>query len=514
MFLEPDVSGGMMLSNSELFNYINDSQLLFREIQRAVKVLDEYDEKRQVAATRIQAFYRGYLSRQKQAKAIVNKPNQIFVRGLRGKPITLNVSEGTTVQEFKSKVEAKTGIPPELQRLIFGLKQLEDVNKDGKTLQDYGLRHESTVDLVLRLGGSGKAQKVKPNKPKKVKKNKVRFFKAFSFLDTSVQISLSRYDILLIFFFWTPVSKSLSISDVAFSLCVFIQKDNSAGKKTAGREASDLVVAQGKKKTSQFQAQLVIKFQREYFAEHGGPASPDDFPSYLAKVQNYVEKKIAAIVTVKKTLDPKAKTVADIQAMLKTTAIASAGGGSLDLAEIVVDESASLESQHDQTVQMFKCGTGWILTARALAGRIYKKYQEQQPGGKVATEKIAQHFGVNGREVRRAIKLGKLLAVIPALLLAEHHGQSAKFIDIHHDLILEVFNGISDADAKAALQTCHVVTRQPAPSAAVSALPAPAPAPPAPASEAAAAHGGGRASSAYVNFDDMHSELDEIAEQG
>lgn len=99
-------------------------------------------------------------------------------------------------------------------------------------------------------------------------------------------------------------------------------------------------------------------------------------------MQNYVEKKIADTVTVKKTLDPKAKTVADIQAMLKTTAIASASGGSLDLAEIVVDYSASLESQHDQTVQMFKRGTGWILTARALAGRIYKKYQEQQPGGR------------------------------------------------------------------------------------------------------------------------------------
>lgn len=149
-----------------------------------------------------------------------NKPIQIFVKGLKGETITLNVSEGTTVQEFKSKVEVETDIAPEQQRLIIGGKQLED----GK-IEDYGLRHESTLHLVLRLDGGGNVQKAEQKKKKKVKKNKVSFFRAFSFLDTSVQISLSRYDVAfslhsLSFFFWTPVSKLLSISDVAFSLCL------------------------------------------------------------------------------------------------------------------------------------------------------------------------------------------------------------------------------------------------------------------------------------------------------
>jgi hypothetical protein len=68
---------------------------------------------------------------------------------LTGKIIQYFISPSAKVEDLKDMIRSKEGIPVDHQRLIFASRQLEDI----KTLEDYNIQNERTVNLVLRLRG-------------------------------------------------------------------------------------------------------------------------------------------------------------------------------------------------------------------------------------------------------------------------------------------------------------------------------------------------------------------------
>ena len=72
---------------------------------------------------------------------------RIFLKMIKGKSFCLTVSPGDKIQNIKSEIQGKEGIPSDQQRLFFAGQLL----KDNKTLNDYNIQEESTLHLILKL---------------------------------------------------------------------------------------------------------------------------------------------------------------------------------------------------------------------------------------------------------------------------------------------------------------------------------------------------------------------------
>ena len=83
-------------------------------------------------------------------------PFQIFVKIFSGKTITLGVHLSDTIGDIKTKIHDKVEIAPEAYWLRLFAKNLDN---DNKTLEDYNVQKDSTIDMLGRGEGGAPTTK-------------------------------------------------------------------------------------------------------------------------------------------------------------------------------------------------------------------------------------------------------------------------------------------------------------------------------------------------------------------
>ena len=76
---------------------------------------------------------------------------QTYMKFLTGATLTLKVNEYNTIIDVKAIIQDREGVPPDMQCLTYAGKWLED----NRTISDYEIQKESTLQLAIRLRGGG-----------------------------------------------------------------------------------------------------------------------------------------------------------------------------------------------------------------------------------------------------------------------------------------------------------------------------------------------------------------------